>query len=45
MEISLLADKFPESFLLNSSEDLKAIILVSDQIAMHIIDFVSIIKS
>ncbi len=44
MEISLLADRFPGSFLLDSSEDLRAIILVFDQIAMHIIDFVSIVK-
>lgn len=44
MEISLLADRFPGSFLLDSSEDLRAIILVFDQIAMHIIYFVSIVK-
>lgn len=45
MEISLIADRFPGSFLLNSFEDLRAIILVSDQIMMHILDFVSILKS
>lgn len=44
MQISLLADRFPGSFLLYSSENLRAIILVSDQIGMHIIDFVSIVK-
>lgn len=44
MEITLLADRFPGSFLLYPCEDLRAIILDSDQIKMHIIDFVSIVK-
>ena len=44
IEISLLADRFPCSFLLNLSEDLRAIILVSNQTNKHILDFVSRIK-
>ncbi|MGV0104879.1 hypothetical protein NSTC731_03051 [Nostoc sp. DSM 114167] len=45
MKISLLADRFPSSFLLNPSKDLKAMILVSTQNKEHIIVFVSIFKS
>lgn len=45
MEISLLADRFPSSFLPNPSEDLRAMILVSTEEINHTLDSVSSVKS